>query len=171
MPARNLEVTYWYELIQQDGNGNKNPDAGPGNNGTGNATEGIGPGKGEEDHYIPPTITDTDRQQGDEPTSNHKPTDNPGGQGAGSEYRQEVSDTPTQGIIGDNQNTESSGNGGQDHTVTVEGADHTEGETPPSKDVPAENNPSTSTTTNEGGGTTTVDIGNTENTGTLDFVP
>lgn len=171
MPERNVTVIYWYELIEQDGNGDKNGDANPGNNGTGNATEGIGPGKGEEDHYIPPTITDTDKQQGNEPTSNHKPTDNPGGQAAGSDNRQEVGTGTTEGVIGDNQNTESSGNGGQDKTVTVEGADKTEGATPPPKDVPAENNPGTSTTPNEGGGSTTIDISGTENTGTLDFVP
>lgn len=171
MPERDVHVYYCYALDQQDGNGTKNPDAGPGNNGTGNATEGIGPGNGSEDYYIPPTIIDTPPQQGDESTSNHRPTDNPGGAAAGSDERQEVSNTPTEAIIPDNQDTNSSGNGGQDHVVKVEGADATEGANPPSKETPAVPNEGTSTTTNESGGSTTVDISGTTNTGTLDFEP
>lgn len=161
MPARNVEVTYWYELIKQDGNGNKDPDAGPGNNGSGNATEGIGPGHGDEDHYIPPTITDTDKQEGDEPTSNHKPTDNPGGQGAGSENRQEVGNETVSGIVGDDEDTPSSGTGGHDPGHVDTGATEVEGGgyTPPEKEpIKPDEGPSSSDPV----------VGADE---TLDFVP
>lgn len=136
MPERNVTVTYWYKLVNEEKPGTKNPDSNPGNNGTGNATEGIGPGKGEEDHYIPSTIHDTDEQKGNEPTSNHRPTDNQGGQAAGSDQRQEVSDGAVSGIVGDNQETQSSGTGGQDPGHVDTGATEVEGGgyTPPAKD-------------------------------------
>ncbi len=143
MPNRNVTVTYWYQLIKRDGDGKKDPDAGPGNNGTGNATEGIGPGKGEEDHYIPPVIHDTEDQEGDEPTANHRPTDNPGGQGAGSENRQEVGDETVSGVVPDTQDTPSSGTGGHDPGHVDTGATEVEGGgyTPPAKDPIVPDNP------------------------------
>lgn len=145
-----IVVTYWYELIKQDGNNNKDPGSDPTQNGTGNAN----PPKGPDDTSNPDVWQPTDpdngtrvpEQSGDEPTSNHRPTDNPGGQAAGSDERQEVSDETVNGIVGDNQETPSSGTGGQDPGHVDTGATEVPGGgyTPPAKEEIVPDNPPSS---------------------------
>lgn len=135
-----IEVTYWYELIKQDGNNNKDPNSDPTKNDTGNANPVKGPDDTTELDRWQPTDPDNGErvppQQGNEPTSNHRPTDNQGGQAAGSDERQEVSDGTVSGIVGDNQETQSSGTGGQDPGHVDTGATEVEGGgyAPPAKD-------------------------------------
>lgn len=142
-----IEVTYWYELIQQDGNNNKNTEADPTKNGTGNANPVKGPDNTTDlDKWQPGNPDDGTRvppQQGDEPTSNHLPTDNQGGQAAGSDERQEVGSETVSGIVGDGQETGSSGTGGHDPGHVDTGATEVEGGgyTPPPKTEIVPDNP------------------------------
>lgn len=155
VPNRPVEVTYWYELIRQDGNGNKDPSADPTQNGTGNANPVKGPDDTTELDRWQPTDPDNGErvppQQGSEPTSNHLPTDNPGGQAAGSEDRQTVGTETVSGIVEDNKETPSSGTGGHDpghvDTGTNEGVQEVEGGgyTSPDKDTIVPDTPPSST--------------------------
>lgn len=118
VPNRSVEVVYWYELIHQDGNNNKDPNADPTKNDTGNANPVKGPDDTTElDRWQPGDPDNGERvpeQQGNESTSNQNKDQTPT---AGSDQRQEVSDTPV-GATDDKKDGDSSGTGGQDHPVT-----------------------------------------------------
>lgn len=125
MPTRNVTVTYWYELIEQDGNNNKRPESDPTQNGTGNAN----PPKGPDDTTELETWQPEDPDTGDEYSSNQNQDKTPG---AGSDERQEVSNTPV-GATDEKTDGMSSGTGGQDHPVT---GDNVQNGTPTDKTDP-----------------------------------
>lgn len=133
MPTRNVTVTYWYELIEQDGNNNKRPESDPTQNGTGNANPPKGPDDTTELETWQPEDPDTGErvpeQTGDEYSSNQNQDKTPG---AGSDERQEVSNTPV-GATDEKTDGMSSGTGGQDHPVT---GDNVQNGTPTDKTDP-----------------------------------
>lgn len=133
MPTRNVTVTYWYELIEQDGNNNKRPESDPTQNGTGNANPPKGPDDTTELETWQPEDPDTGErvpeQTGDEYSSNQNQDKTPG---AGSDERQEVSNTPV-GATDEKTDGMSSGTGGQDHPVT---GDNVQNDTPTDKTDP-----------------------------------
>lgn len=133
MPNKDVVVTYWYSLVQQDGNNNKRPESDPTQNGTGNAN----PPKGPDDTDKPETWQPNDpdngtrvpEQSGNESSSNQNKDQTPA---AGSDERQEVSNESV-GATDEKQDGMSSGTGGQDHPVT---GDNVQNGTPTDKTDP-----------------------------------
>lgn len=133
MPNKDVVVTYWYSLVQQDGNNNKRPESDPTQNGTGNANPPKGPDDTTELETWQPEDPDTGErvpeQSGNESSSNQNEDKTPA---AGSDERQEVSNESV-GATDEKQDGMSSGTGGQDHPVT---GDNVQNGTPTDKTDP-----------------------------------